>query len=110
MVRRMRPPDRAALRRRTIRRRRATALLVLVGVVAAIIAVTLTVSSGGADKDSGARLVRSVDRFRGLPTQVNIYSHTMAGMLTAVTRRARTRLVTGSTSIRLPTLPPPTRL
>lgn len=72
-----------------MRRRRATALVVIV-VVAAAIVVALAMPSGAtrrrAERDPHVRLASRVHDRPDAP--VNVYSHTLAGMLTPVTRKA----------------------
>jgi YVTN family beta-propeller protein len=90
----MRPRQSAAARSKAIRRRRAVAVTALIALLSACAGAAMAL----ADRDdhpaarasgrshanprlAGARL--------GQATAVNIYSHTLAGMLTPVTRRAR---------------------
>lgn len=90
-------PDRGALRRKRIRRRRAVAI--------AVLAVLVAVGAGGvmavgdvfsAGRDVAGRRVPAPNApfARQLHAEspgaaVNVYSHTLAGMMTPVTRRAR---------------------
>jgi len=82
----------AAARRRQIRRRRVTALATLLAVIAACVAAAMALANS--DDSSGRHAVNrtastagSAHRLGSAP--VNIYSHTLTGMLTPVTRRAR---------------------
>ena len=86
----IRPSHSAAARRRTIRRRRATALLILlVACAAGAAAVTRTGSRNGArTRSAGVDLRRHVHR-DDAPAPLNIYSHTLAGMLSPLAAHAR---------------------
>ena len=82
------------VRRTTIRRRRLVAVLVIV----AVAAIVAGAASGGTDpsRHPAPRADASQDRAASAgatatsrPAAVNVYAHTMAGMLTPVTRRAK---------------------
>jgi YVTN family beta-propeller protein len=86
----------AAVRRRQVRRRRTVALALLGVFIAGCVVAALALGNSdgpsapprrvAAHRGSGAR---SPQLSPTAPGAVNIYSHTLAGMLTPVTRRAR---------------------
>jgi YVTN family beta-propeller protein len=85
MLEETRSSQRAAARRRIILRRRLGAALIL---ALAIGGTAFALSGGGGRKHSPARvtLPHTIQHHHG---SVNIYSHTLAGMLSPVARRAR---------------------
>jgi YVTN family beta-propeller protein len=87
----MRSPYSAAARRRAIRRRRAIAVTAMLVLVAAAAGGIVALSAGSPAKhDARGRLALPTTAPRNpRPGNVNIYAHTMAGMLTPITRRAR---------------------
>jgi YVTN family beta-propeller protein len=87
----MRSPQSAAARRRTVRRRRTIAISALVAVAAgASAAVTLTNRSARVpDPDARPSSRPTTHAGASHAPPPNVYAHTLAGMLTPVTRRAR---------------------
>ncbi len=88
----MRSPQSVAARRRAIRRRRTGAAAILIALVAAAAGAAVGLADRGDDRGHPARpRVQTRRKPTGADTSAptNIYSHTLAGMLTPVTRSAR---------------------
>lgn len=89
MLQQSRRSQRAALRRRAIRRRRAAAGLALV-LLLAVAGAGIALSGGakrGVDRDPAVTHPRAAAA--PIHASVNVYAHTLAGMFTPVTLRAR---------------------
>jgi YVTN family beta-propeller protein len=95
----VRQVDRSVTRRQRVRRRRAGAIVVAALLITAAVAGGMAVGDSDEFSGHGATghesftqhsLARSVPQLRARPTgtSVNVYAHTLPGMLTSVSRRA----------------------